>query len=371
MNYYERHLGDYAKDTGHLSLLEHGVYTLLLDRYYATEKPIPADQAYRLARARTRAEQRAVDAVLDEYFTLHDGRYHCTRADEEIEKKNKRALANQENGRRGGRPKKENWVDDEKPDQNPEQTQAKPNDNPDQNPIKTQTEPKQNPTERQPVTSNQKPVTKHQKPEKATATAKATNIPSSDNLQIPELLQDSDCLRTNCAKNAQSALTKTDSEKIALPEKTEPKPKPESTRAPNPLSLKPDDVNERAWCDFITLRRAKKAPISETAMKRFRVQVEKAGISMQTAIEICCAQGWQGFNAEWYANLNRSNAKRSNDPEDIYEHNRKVGEAWLAEQQRKPAPLITGHPVIYDPLADAARRRAQAPLALTNGIHHA
>ncbi len=24
MNYYERHLGDYAKDTAHLSMLEHG-----------------------------------------------------------------------------------------------------------------------------------------------------------------------------------------------------------------------------------------------------------------------------------------------------------------------------------------------------------
>lgn len=27
MNYYERHLGDYARDTGHLSIMEHGVYT--------------------------------------------------------------------------------------------------------------------------------------------------------------------------------------------------------------------------------------------------------------------------------------------------------------------------------------------------------
>ena len=38
MNYYERHLGDYARDTGHLSMLEHGAYSLLLDRYYATRR---------------------------------------------------------------------------------------------------------------------------------------------------------------------------------------------------------------------------------------------------------------------------------------------------------------------------------------------
>ena len=45
VNYYERHLGDYARDTAHLTMVEHGAYTLLLDRYYATESPIPADQA--------------------------------------------------------------------------------------------------------------------------------------------------------------------------------------------------------------------------------------------------------------------------------------------------------------------------------------
>ena len=85
MNFYERHLGDYARDTGHLSLLEHGAYTLLLDRYYSTEKPIPAKQAERLARATTKPERDAVKAVLDEYFTLEDdGCWHHKRVDEEI-----------------------------------------------------------------------------------------------------------------------------------------------------------------------------------------------------------------------------------------------------------------------------------------------
>jgi hypothetical protein len=32
MKFYQRHLGDYARDTAHLSLLEHGVYSVLLDR---------------------------------------------------------------------------------------------------------------------------------------------------------------------------------------------------------------------------------------------------------------------------------------------------------------------------------------------------
>lgn len=73
MNYYERHLGDYARDTGHLSALEHGVYNLLLDHYYATELPIPDDQKYRIARAKSRAEKEAVAFVLKAYFTLENG----------------------------------------------------------------------------------------------------------------------------------------------------------------------------------------------------------------------------------------------------------------------------------------------------------
>lgn len=86
MNYYERHLGDYARDTGHLSLLEHGVYTLLLDRYYATERPLPADlkAIYRLVRAREKVERAAVETVLEEFFELGDDGWHNRRCDQEI-----------------------------------------------------------------------------------------------------------------------------------------------------------------------------------------------------------------------------------------------------------------------------------------------
>lgn len=105
MNYYERHLGDYAKDAGHLSMLEHGAYTLLLDRYYTTEQPIPADQAHRVCRARTREERAAVDAVLAEFFVLVSAAYGNGRADREITKMQAKVKAAQENGRLGGRPK--------------------------------------------------------------------------------------------------------------------------------------------------------------------------------------------------------------------------------------------------------------------------
>ena len=105
MNYYERHLGDYARDAGHLSMLEHGAYTLLLDRYYTTERGIPADQAHRVCRARTREEREAVDTVLAEFFTLEGGCWVNGRATREVTKMQAKVKAAQENGKRGGRPK--------------------------------------------------------------------------------------------------------------------------------------------------------------------------------------------------------------------------------------------------------------------------
>ena len=106
MNYYERHLGDYARDAGHLNALEHGVYTLLLDRYYITEKPIPIDQVYRICRAKTRWEKGAVDAVVREFFEEVDGRLRHARCESEIELARKRIEASISNGKSGGRPKK-------------------------------------------------------------------------------------------------------------------------------------------------------------------------------------------------------------------------------------------------------------------------
>lgn len=84
VNYYERHIGDYIRDTSHLSLLEHGAYTRLLDIYYARESGIPDDQAERLVCARTEEERAAVRAVLKEFFTLDGKVWRHARCDAEI-----------------------------------------------------------------------------------------------------------------------------------------------------------------------------------------------------------------------------------------------------------------------------------------------
>ena len=84
MNYYERHIGDYLKDTAHLSLLEHGVYTRLMDVYYTREGAIPVADVARLVGARSKDERAALAVVLDEFFEAVDGMLKQGRCEAEI-----------------------------------------------------------------------------------------------------------------------------------------------------------------------------------------------------------------------------------------------------------------------------------------------
>lgn len=87
MHRYDRHIGDYLKDTAHLSLLEHGVYSRLMDVYYTREGGIPAADVTRLIGARSKEEKAAVTAVLGEFFLLDDsGLYVQERCERELQK---------------------------------------------------------------------------------------------------------------------------------------------------------------------------------------------------------------------------------------------------------------------------------------------
>lgn len=86
MNYYEHHIGDYAQATAHLSFVEDAAYSRLIRKYYAEEKPLPADlkAVQRLVGARTKEERQAVSDILDEFFDLEADGWHNKRCDAEI-----------------------------------------------------------------------------------------------------------------------------------------------------------------------------------------------------------------------------------------------------------------------------------------------
>lgn len=86
MNYYEHHIGDYAEATAHLTFVEDAAYSRMIRKYYATEKPLPADvqAVQRLLCARTKAEKAAIVTVLEEFFVLEEDGWHNPRCDAEI-----------------------------------------------------------------------------------------------------------------------------------------------------------------------------------------------------------------------------------------------------------------------------------------------
>jgi len=66
-----------------------------------------------------------------------------------------------------------------------------------------------------------------------------------------------------------------------------------------PTLKQPDDVDAQTWSDFLALRRAKKAPVTETVMKTARSEAEKARMPLAQFLAVWCARGSQGLEAAW------------------------------------------------------------------------
>lgn len=108
MHYYQHNIGDYRRDTSHLSLLEHGIYRTLLDLYYLNEAPIPKETEWVIRRlsAKTNDEVLAIQAVLKDFFIEGVDGYKHKRCDMEIREYTAKAETARHNGKSGGRPKK-------------------------------------------------------------------------------------------------------------------------------------------------------------------------------------------------------------------------------------------------------------------------
>lgn len=61
----------------------------------------------------------------------------------------------------------------------------------------------------------------------------------------------------------------------------------------------PEEIPDQVLSDFLTLRKARRAPLTQTALNGIAREAEKAGVSLTVALEICCMFGWQGFRADW------------------------------------------------------------------------
>ncbi|CAM0682903.1 hypothetical protein J671_2288 [Acinetobacter sp. 1130196] len=107
MHYYERNIGDYYRKAGRLNILQHGVYNLLMDACYDRESFPTLEEAIEWVWAETEEEIDAVKFVLKKFFKLNeDGVYIQNHIKEELEKYRAFLAKQAENGKKGGRPKK-------------------------------------------------------------------------------------------------------------------------------------------------------------------------------------------------------------------------------------------------------------------------
>jgi len=91
-------------------------------------------------------------------------------------------------------------------------------------------------------------------------------------------------------------------------------------REPRVKLAKPDGVSDRVWQDFLAHRKAKKAPVTETAIAGIQREAVKAGWTMEGALTEIVSRGWQGFKADWVAEgqqqgFGRTVAPAAHDPE--------------------------------------------------------
>lgn len=82
MHYYKHHIGDFLKDTGHLSNEQMGVYLRMIWRYYLDEKPLE-DDCEGIAFA-MRSDEKTVRLILRHFFALTAEGWRHKRCDAEI-----------------------------------------------------------------------------------------------------------------------------------------------------------------------------------------------------------------------------------------------------------------------------------------------
>ena len=61
----------------------------------------------------------------------------------------------------------------------------------------------------------------------------------------------------------------------------------------------PSDVDQQVWDDWKQLRKAKKAPVTETVVSSARKEASKANMSFSDFLSVWCARGSQGLQADW------------------------------------------------------------------------
>jgi len=73
----------------------------------------------------------------------------------------------------------------------------------------------------------------------------------------------------------------------------------DKTHAKRAAPTKPIEVTQSVWDDFLAIRKAKKSPLTLTALQGIQREADKACMTLDAALAMSCSRGWQSFRADW------------------------------------------------------------------------
>lgn len=246
MNYYPHHIGDFNSATRHLTRVERSLYRDLIELYYDTEQPLPADNFDRLARrviAISEDEKEALQFVLDEFFELDGDLYRHERCEREIEKYRNNNSAKAKAGKASAEARK----------RKAEAAKSNKTTKGQQGLTDAEQPLSECATNQEPVTSNQEPVTSNQVKD-ITPQAAKPSAPKKSKLDY---------------------------------------------------SSWPELPEDQIFDDWHAMRKRLKAPVNQTVVNNFGRELHSAvaaGFTVNQALSECVTRGWKGLKVEWLQN---------------------------------------------------------------------
>lgn len=236
MNYYPHHIGDFNSATRHLTRMERSVYRDLIDLYYDTELPLTLD---------FNALCRLIIARSDEERTA-------------VQQVLNEFFTETEHG----------WFHERCDDEI----------------LKYH--------------ANREAKSAAGKASAARRAQKSGKKPNTRGAPVDGALNESatpvEQVLNECATN-QEPRTNNQEEK----EKTSKKSAAAQPASLGIAQLADHGVEEQTAREFLAIRRRKRAPLTEIALRGIRREADRVGWSLDQALKKCIERGWQGFEAQW------------------------------------------------------------------------
>lgn len=71
----------------------------------------------------------------------------------------------------------------------------------------------------------------------------------------------------------------------------------------------PAGVDGQVWSDWLEIRKAKRQPLTQTALDGIEKRASEAGYTLPVALAICCERGWASFNPDWMHERKQGNTQ--------------------------------------------------------------